>query len=246
MLVGLATLMILIDWQFSLVPLTMMPVLFVLTRICGRRLRSSWSAVKSTESATLACAQEVLSASRVVKAFGREGHEQQRFLSHAMDWVRKHNSLASVGSGFDFMFGMAVALGTATALVVGIDHIKSGRITMGDFLLLMAYMAQFAGPLDTATKKLAELQSCFVGFRRALAILDIPPVDHRSPDGASNDPCAGRHCLSRRLIRVSRRRAGPSARLLFHSSGHQGGHHGFQRRREVDTLKSADPLCGSA
>jgi ATP-binding cassette subfamily B protein len=69
-----------------------------------------------------------------------------------------------------------VALGTATALVVGIDHIKSGRITMGDFLLLMAYLAQFAGPLDTATKKLAELQSCMVGFRRALAILDIPPV----------------------------------------------------------------------
>jgi ATP-binding cassette, subfamily B, bacterial len=176
MLVGLATLMIFIDWQFALVPLTMMPVLFVLTRICGKRLRSSWSAVKSTESATLACAQEVLSASRVVKAFGREGHEQQRFLGHAMDWVRKHNSLASVGSGFDFMFGMAVALGTATALVVGIDHIKSGRITMGDFLLLIAYMAQFAGPLDTATKKLAELQSCFVGFRRALAILDIPPL----------------------------------------------------------------------
>ena len=176
MLCGLATFMIFLDWQFSLVPLMMMPVLFVLTRMCGRRLRASWTAVKSTESATLACAQEVLGASRVVKAFGREAHEHRRFLDHAMDWVHKHNSLASVGSRFDFLFGMAVALGTATALVVGIDHIQSGRITLGDFLLLMAYMAQFAGPLDTATKKLAELQSCLVGFRRALAILEIPPV----------------------------------------------------------------------
>lgn len=176
MLIGLATLMILIDWKFSLVALGMLPVLFVLTRACGRRLRTTWSAVKSTESATIACAQEVLSASRVVKAFGREEHEHRRFLDHAMDWVKKHNTLASVGSGFDFMFGMAVATGTATALVVGIDHVKSGHITMGDFLLLMAYMAQLAGPLDTATKKLAELQSCFVGFRRALAILDIPPL----------------------------------------------------------------------
>ncbi len=176
MLTGLATLMIIIDWQFALVALSMLPVLFWLTRRCGRQLRTTWSAVKSTESATIACVQEVLSASRVVKAFGREGHEHRRFLDHAMDWVKKHNSLASIGSGFDFLFGMAVATGTATALVVGLEHVKSGRLTIGDFLLLMAYAGQLAGPLDTATKKLAELQSCLVGFRRALAILDIPPL----------------------------------------------------------------------
>jgi ATP-binding cassette, subfamily B, bacterial len=176
MLTGLAVLMIIMDWQFALVAMGMLPVLFWLTRRCGRRLRTTWSAVKSTESATLACAQEVLGASRVVKAFGREDHEHRRFLGHAMDWVKKHNSLASVGSGFDFMFGMSVATGTAIALVVGLTHVKSGRLTIGDFLLLMAYMSQLAGPLDTATKKLAELQSCLVGFRRALAILDIPPL----------------------------------------------------------------------
>ncbi len=180
LLAGLVTLMLIIDWQFALVAIGLLPVLFALTRYSGRKLRLTWSDVKSTESATIACAQEVLGASRVVKAFGREDHEHRRFLDHAMDWVKKHNSLASVGSRFDFLFGMAVAIGTATALVVGIDHVKSGRITMGDFLLLMAYMAQLSIPLDTATKKLAELQSCFVGFRRSLAILDIPPVivDH--------------------------------------------------------------------
>jgi ATP-binding cassette, subfamily B, bacterial len=191
MLVGLATLMIIIDWQFALVAMGMLPVLFLLTRRCGRQLRTTWSAVKSTESATIACAQEVLSASRVVKAFGREDHEHRRFLGHAMDWVKKHNSLASVGSGFDFMFGMAVATGTAAALVVGLHHVKSGQLTIGDFLLLMAYMSQLAGPLDTATKKLAELQSCLVGFRRALAILDIPPLITDLPAARSLQRASG-------------------------------------------------------
>ncbi|ALA59024.1 ABC transporter ATP-binding protein [Nitrospira moscoviensis] len=182
MLLGLGLLMLVIDWQFALVALGMLPVLFVLTRQCGRRLRATWSEVKSTESATIACAQEVLGASRIVKAFGRETHEHRRFLGHAENWVRTHNSLASVGSGFDFLFGMAVACGTAVALVVGLGHVKSGRLSMGDFLLLMAYMAQLAGPLDMATKKMAELQSCLVGFRRALAILDIPPVIADRPE----------------------------------------------------------------
>jgi len=84
-----------------------------------------------------------------------------------MDWVKKHNYLASVGSG---RHGHGYRLGC------GPPSVKSGWLTLGDFLLLMAYMSQLAAPLDTATKKLGNLQSCFVGFRRTLAILDIPPL----------------------------------------------------------------------
>jgi ATP-binding cassette subfamily B protein len=93
-----------------------------------------------------------------------------------MNWVRQHNALASIGSGFDFMFGMTVTIGTAIALFIGIGHVKAGRLSLGDLLLLMAYMAQLAGPLDTLAKKLTELQSHLVGFRRALAILETPPL----------------------------------------------------------------------
>jgi ATP-binding cassette, subfamily B, bacterial len=176
LLIGLATLMLTIDRPFALVGLAMLPLLFWLTHRCGRRLRKQWSDVKTTETATVACAQEVLGASRLVKAFGREEHEQRRFLRHAMNWVRQHNALASIGSGFDFMFGMTVTIGTAIALYIGITHVKEGRLSLGDLLLLMAYMAQLAGPLDTVAKKLTELQSHLVGFRRALAILDTPPL----------------------------------------------------------------------
>jgi ATP-binding cassette, subfamily B, bacterial len=182
LLTGLAVLMLTIDGAFAMVALTMLPLLFWLTHRCGRRLRKQWSDVKTTETATVACAQEVLGASRLVKAFGREEHEQRRFLDHAMNWVRQHNALASIGSGFDFLFGMTVTIGTATALFIGISHVKQGRLSLGDLLLLMAYMAQLSGPLDTVAKKLTELQSHLVGFRRALAILDTPPLVTDRPD----------------------------------------------------------------
>ena len=176
LLTGLAALMLSIDVAVAMVGLALLPFLFWLTHRCGRRLRQQWSDIKSTETATVACAQEVLGASRLVKAFGREEHEQRRFLGHAMDWVRQHNILASIGSGFDFMFGISVTIGTAIALFIGVTHVKTGRLSLGDLLLLMAYMAQLAGPLDTIAKKLTELQSHLVGFRRALAILETPPL----------------------------------------------------------------------
>lgn len=173
---GLAALMLRIDRAMAAVGLAMLPLLFWLTTRYGRRFRQQWSDVKTTESATVACAQEVLGASRLVKAFGREAHEQQRFLGHAMNWVRQHNALASIGSGFDFVFGMTVTIGTAIALFIGVTHVKQGRLSLGDLLLLMAYLAQLTGPLDVVAKKLTELQSYLVGFRRALAILDTPPL----------------------------------------------------------------------
>jgi ATP-binding cassette subfamily B protein len=77
---------------------------------------------------------------------------------------------------------MTVTIGTATALFIGISHVKQGRLSLGDLLLLMAYMAQLSGPLDTVAKKLTELQSHLVGFRRALAILDTPPLVTDRPD----------------------------------------------------------------
>jgi len=88
LLTGLTAFMLSIDVTFAMVGLTLMPLLFWLTHRCGRRLRQQWSDVRTIETATVACAQEVLGASRLVKAFGREEHEQRRFLGHAMNWVR--------------------------------------------------------------------------------------------------------------------------------------------------------------
>jgi ATP-binding cassette subfamily B protein len=57
LLAGLGTLMLMIDVAFAMVGLMMLPILFWLTHRCGRRLRKQWSDVKTTETATVACAQ---------------------------------------------------------------------------------------------------------------------------------------------------------------------------------------------
>ena len=80
---------------FSMMPPVLMLSIDVAFAVVGlSRLRQQWSDLKTTETATVARAQEVLGASRLVKAFGREEHEQRRFLGHATNWVREHNTLA--------------------------------------------------------------------------------------------------------------------------------------------------------
>src|SRR2546430_6926386 len=79
-----------IDWQLALVALAVSPVLVLVARAYKRRLRSQARAVKNLQSSALTVVQEVLAAVRVVKAFGQEERERERFVrrSSAGMWAR--------------------------------------------------------------------------------------------------------------------------------------------------------------
>ena len=182
MFVGMVWVISVIDWQLALVALAVSPVLFILTRVSGCRLRSAWREVKQTEASTIGIIQEVFGAFRVVKAFGQESHEHARFLQQAYQWVRGHNRVAKIGSGFDCSISLVLACGTAAALFIGVRHVQTGALTLGEFLVVMAYLSQLYGPLETVTKKVAELQSSLAGVERAFSILNERPDIVERPD----------------------------------------------------------------
>jgi ATP-binding cassette subfamily B protein len=169
-----------IDWHLALIALAVSPLLFMLTQVSRKRLRRRWAEVKEVESSAMAVVQEVLAAVRVVKAFGQEDREQQRFLHHARQGLRGHIHVAFLGGGFDFLVGVTLAGGTAAALFVGAHHVQVGVLTLGELLMVMAYLAQLYRPLQTITKQVAGLQSALASAGRAFALFDEVPdvVEH--------------------------------------------------------------------
>src|SRR5207247_638593 len=69
-----------LDWQLALVALGVSPPLFMLSRLYRPRMRRQSRQVKKLESSALAVVQETLGALRVVKAFGQESREADRFV----------------------------------------------------------------------------------------------------------------------------------------------------------------------
>lgn len=172
MLAGMAYITARIDWQLALVALAVSPVLLLLRRSSTRRLRGRWYEVKEHESSAMSVVQEALAALRVVKAYGQETREQERFIHHARKGLRGQVRLAFLEGGFDLLVGLTIAMGTAVVLFIGVRHVQAARLTLGDLLLVMAYLAQFYGPLQTITKKAAELQSSMASAERAFTLLD--------------------------------------------------------------------------
>jgi ATP-binding cassette subfamily B protein len=182
-LVAMLTVTMMIDLPLGLVALGVVPILLVVSWRYRRRLRRQARRVKRLESGAMSLVQEALAGARVVQAFGREAHEEQRFTRQFHDsmWARVRYAVAS--SGYAVVVGVTVAAGTAAVLYLGVRHVQSGRITLGDLVLIMAYLGQLYAPLKTMSKKAGSLQGYLAGAERVFGLLDEQP-DVRERPGA--------------------------------------------------------------
>lgn len=164
-----------LSWQLALVSLVVCPILYFITGRFGRRLRGRWYEVKNIESSAMSVVAEALSAGRVVKSFGQEEREQQRFLHRASRRLWGQLDIAWLQSKFDLAIGVTVAAGTAAVLFFGVIQTKAGLLSTGELLMVIAYQAQIYLPLKTISKKIADLQSGLASAGRAFALLDELP-----------------------------------------------------------------------
>jgi ATP-binding cassette subfamily B protein len=171
-----------LNWQLALVALSVSPALFVLNRRFAPRLRISWKEIKKLDSSAMGVVQEVLSSVRLVKAFGHEDREQKRFLDQSDKRLQRELQVAMLQGKFDIAIGLVVAAGTAAALLIGIQQVRSGQLSLGSLLLILSYLNQIYKPLKTLSKKTADLQSALVSADRAFSLLDEVPEVAERPD----------------------------------------------------------------
>src|SRR2546428_2910161 len=181
-LVGMIYVMTRIDWQLALIALAISPGLVVTGRIFRRHLRRHSREAKKLESSTMSIVQEVLGALRVVKAFGQEAREEERFIHRSTEGMRVRLRLASLEGSFNALVGLATAFGMAAVLLIGVRHVGAGVLTLGELLMVMAYMNQLYEPLKTMSRKAATLQLHLASAERAFALLDEPSDVEERPN----------------------------------------------------------------
>src|SRR5437667_2984321 len=173
-IVGMVYVMARIDWPIAVIALGISPGLIIAARVFRPRLRRQARALRKLDSHALGIIQEILGALRVVKAFGQEGREEQRFVRRSREAMRAKLRLAGLEGTHQLVVGMTAAVGTAAVLLIGIGHVLSGVLTLGELLLVMGYLTQLYEPLRTISRKAASLQLHIASAERAFALLDEP------------------------------------------------------------------------
>ena len=180
-----------ISQRLAAISLVLSPVLFLLARHSSRKVRAGYDEVKQLDSSAMLVMHEALASLRAVKAFGQEGYEDELFRRKSRMRMKEQVHLASIQASFHVLVGVTIAIGTSAALVVGVSQVMAGKITVGELLLVMAYMAQLYEPLRTISGKIPELQSSIVSAQRAFSLLDECPETADSPDAISTRQVEG-------------------------------------------------------
>src|SRR3989454_875142 len=171
-----------LDWQLALVALGVSPPLFVLSRLYRPRMRRQSRQVKKLESSALAVVQETLGALRVVKAFGQESRETDRFVHRSTEGVAARIRMALMEGRYGMLVGLTSVLGTAAVLFIGVRHVVEGVLTVGQLWMALRYLDKLYEPLKTISKKAAGIQSYLASAERAFALLDEQPEVPERPD----------------------------------------------------------------
>jgi ATP-binding cassette subfamily B protein len=180
-----------IDWRLAAVALAVSPILFLIMWAYRQRLRSQSREVKKIESSALSVLQETLAAVRVVKAFGQEDREGQRFVRHSSEGMRARIRLSLIEGAFGILVTLITATGMAVVMVIGVRHVQSGVLTLGELLIVMAYISQLYQPLKTISRRAASLQSSLASAERAFSLLDEAPDVAERPNARSLSRASG-------------------------------------------------------
>ncbi len=118
-LVGMVVIMFYVNWRFTLIALSVAPVLFLVVFRYTRRIKQASREVRKKEGEIVSVIQEVLSSIRVVKAFAREDYEQRRLEEESLESVEIALKARGLKAKLGPLVEVIVAVGTALVLWFG-------------------------------------------------------------------------------------------------------------------------------
>jgi ATP-binding cassette subfamily B protein len=171
-LVGMVCVMFYINWRFTLIALSVAPVLFAVVFTYTRRIKKASRQVRKKEGEIVSVIQEVLSSIRVVKAFAREDYEERRLEEESLEGVEIALKARGLKAKLAPIVDIIVAIGTAMVLWFGARMVLTGSLSAGSLIVFIFYLGKMYKPMQELSKMTDAYSKASVGYERIKEILD--------------------------------------------------------------------------
>jgi subfamily B ATP-binding cassette protein MsbA len=176
MVVALVTVMLVREWRLALIALVVFPFIGLAIRQIGRRLYriNRRSQEKIAELNVLL--HEAFAGTKIVKAFGRERHEGERFARVNQRLLTLALKDQRADQLTEPVMEILAAFGIMGALWYGGHQVIAGVMTPGDFFSFTAALALLYGPVRQLSRIANTVQQSTASIERVFEILDTPPA----------------------------------------------------------------------
>ena len=170
-LLGIIGVMLYKNWHFTLISLSIAPVLFLVVYYFTRRIKKASRAVRKKESELVSTVEEVLSSIRLVKAFAREEYEERRFEKQSLENIETALLARSIKMKLAPLVDIIVAIGTCLMLGYGAMLVLAHQLTAGDMIVFLSYLGKMYKPMRDLSKMSDTVSKAGVGLERIREII---------------------------------------------------------------------------
>ena len=171
-LVGFAGLMFWIDARLALVCMTGAPlIIYPLVRL-GQRVRRTTRRSQEALEHLSHLSTETFTGHRIVKAFGTERLEGERFARAAYRLFRTNMKVTASMASLPPLMELIGGIGMAAALWYGVNQISANRLTQGQFVAFFTAVFMMYGPAKKLSRVNANLQQAIAASERIFEMLD--------------------------------------------------------------------------
>ena len=184
---GVIVVMLLVNWQFTILSIVILPALFLVVLGYTQSIKAASKKASKAAGQVASVATEDIGAITVLKAFTLEEREAVRFTKY----VGKNRKAGLRAGSLQAQFTPIVTILTAigTAIIVGVGTfvaagnnfslwflvIPKGTLTVGSLTLFLAYLSQFYQPIRNFSKLANLFNSASSGAERIQEVLDAAP-----------------------------------------------------------------------
>jgi subfamily B ATP-binding cassette protein MsbA len=171
--VGYVIFLFWLDWRLALVCLTAAPlVVYPLVRL-GQRVRRTTRRSQEALQHLTHLSTEAFSGHRIVKAFGAEGREAQRFGAASRSVYRTNMRITGALSALPPIMEFIGGIAAVGALWYGSARIAKGELTPGAFSSFLAAAFMMYGPIKKLSRVNAGIQQTIAAAERIFKLLDV-------------------------------------------------------------------------
>jgi ATP-binding cassette, subfamily B, bacterial len=190
-LVGIVTVMLYLNWRFTLVALSIAPVVFAVSFFYTRRSKKASRELRRKEGEIASMLQEVLSAMVVVKSFAQEDYEQERLEEKSLQSVDLALHARGLKAKLSPLVEIVVAIGTALVLWYGGRLVLAGELSAGSLVVFLWYLGKMYKPMQDFARMTDVYAKAAVGYERLREVLDTPPAVCDLPSTGTPPPFKG-------------------------------------------------------
>lgn len=173
---GTLLVMALLDWRLCLAAAAVLPVIGLLMALFAVRLRAAARKQRKKEGELAAAAHETIAAVPVVQAYGLEQVAARSFARQNRRSARAGLQATRLEGRLGLATDVALALGTAFVLWLGVARVQAAALTPGELLVLLAYVRSFYRPIRKGLGRSAAMVKAAAAGERVLELLDAPPA----------------------------------------------------------------------